>query len=103
MEEYQRFLRNLDHGNLTLPNRNLDTGTITPPGAYFMQDGAYAKLLHQVAARQFKDVSPEVRQDILVHLAGLSQSSRIKRDKLDKAKVEWARIPQELYALETSR
>ncbi len=103
LEDYRRLLQSLREGNLTLRNKNLDTGGVTAPGMYFMQDGAYARLLHQLTSQQFAQVSLELRADILAHFSGLSSLSRIKRDRLDKTKVEWSRVPQELQALENTR
>ncbi len=103
LEDYKRSLQTLHSGDLILPNKNLDTSKVTIPGTSFMQDGAYAHLLHELASRKFKQVSPELRADILSYFSGRSHLSRIKRDKLDKSKVDWAKVPQELHALEISR
>ncbi len=70
---------------------------------YFMQDGAYARLLHQLTSEQSKQVSPELRSDILSHLAGLSRMSCVRSDKPDKSKVDWSEVPHELRQLEISR
>ena len=40
----------LSHGNLTLPNRNLDTGKLSRKGEYTLADEAYAKLFQKLAA-----------------------------------------------------
>ncbi len=103
LEDYRRLLQSLRTGNFTLPNRNLDTGEATAPGTYFMLDGAYARLLHQLASRQFLEVSPELRADLIAHCSDISTLSRIKRDKLDQTKVEWSRVPPELQALRNSK
>ncbi len=99
VEDYQRLLRDLRRGELNLPNKNLDTGGATAPGTYFMLDGAYAHLLHHLVSQQFRGISPQLRAELLAHFAGLTHLSRIKRDKLDRAKVDWSQVPQEVQML----
>lgn len=103
LDDYQRLLKNLRSGALILPNVNLDTGAAAVLGTYFMQDGAYALLLHQLTSSPPRPVPPELRADILAHLSGLPHLSRIRRDKLDKSKVNWSQVPRELHELEISK
>ncbi len=102
LQEYQRYLRSEKEGTLSLPNRNLDTGGVAAPGTYFMQEGAYALLLNQLFSQKFDQVSPLLRADILAHFNGLSNLSGIRRDKLDKTKVDWSNVTQQLQALRDS-
>ena len=53
LQNYQHLLRSLREGQLKLPNRNLDTGGVVAAGVYFMMDGAYARLLDQLASKKF--------------------------------------------------
>ena len=99
LQNYQHLLRNLREGKLNVPNRNLDTSGVVAPGTYFMMDGAYARLLDQLASRKFKQVSPALRADILAYFTGLSLQAPIRRDNLDKSKVHWSRVPQQLREL----
>ncbi len=100
--DYLRLLRDLRRGELNLPNRNLDTGGVSAPGTYFMLDGAYAHLLHQLVSQPSKRISPELRSDLLAHFAS-QHLSRIKSDKFDKTKVDWSQVPQELQTLKDLR
>jgi hypothetical protein len=102
LQNYQHLLRNLREGKLALPNRNLDTGVTVAPGTYFMMDGAYARLLDQLASQKFKQISPALRADILAYFTGLSLQAPIRPDKLDKSKVHWSRVPQQLQELTDS-
>ncbi len=99
LQDYRNLLRSVSEGKLNLPDINLDTGGITPPGNYFMSDGAYARLLSRLVSTQADQISPELRADILTYFEGTWFQSPIRRDKLDKTKVNWSRIPQELQVL----
>ena len=101
LQDYQALLRNLREGKLDLPNINLDTGGHTVPGGYFMADGAYARLLVQLASNGFDHVSPELRAHILAHFSSATFRGRIRPDKLDQTKVDLSRISQELEKLRT--
>jgi hypothetical protein len=99
LQDYQNLLRSLRERKLDLPNINLDTGGIIAPGKYFMSDGAYARLLGQLTSKRDDPISPVLRADILAYFAGTWFQSRIRRDELDKTKVDWSRIPEQLKML----
>jgi hypothetical protein len=48
-----------------LANDNFDTGEVTPPGIYRLNDEAHAKLLDALAQEKFSGVSPELRAEIV--------------------------------------
>jgi hypothetical protein len=48
-----------------LPNRDLDTGAKTKPGAYPLTDQTYAHLLRQLTAHPTKPIEPALKTDIL--------------------------------------
>ncbi len=99
LQDYQNLLRGVREGKLNLPNINLDTGTITGPGRYFMSDGAYARLLGQLTSDNADAISPVVRADILAYFRGEWFRDPVRQDRLDKAKVDWSRIPRQLQML----
>ncbi len=99
LREYRNQLSALGEGHLKLSNLNLDTGEVTPPGRYFMADDAYARLLLQLTSNGSEAISPQLRVDILAHFAGMSCWGPGKRDKLDKTRVDWTRVPQALDTL----
>jgi len=101
LDEYKHLLADLGAGHLNLPNLNLDTGSKIQPGTYFMQDEAYARLLSNLEREQFKQISPELRSDILTYFGGLSLPAHIKRDKREKTRVEWKKVPQEVEELKS--
>lgn len=55
----------IEAGNPHFRNRDLDTGEPVSPGEYHLTDLTYDKLLKQLAKKNFKDVSPALRQNIL--------------------------------------
>jgi len=64
-QEYGRLLDEVAAGSLNLPNRDFDTGGMTQPGEYSLADRAYAKLLARLAKQRFKNVTPELRVNLL--------------------------------------
>ncbi len=52
-------------GDLKIPNRDLDTGNAVRPGEYMLTDKTYDKLLVMLAKKNFADVTPELRSNIL--------------------------------------
>jgi hypothetical protein len=52
-----------DH--LELINNNFDTGGMTGPGKYRMNDEAQAKLLGMLAEQRFARASPALREELL--------------------------------------
>ncbi len=99
LQDYRSLLQSVREGKLSLPDINLDTGGITAPGKYFMSDGAYGRLLSRLTSTRADPISPELRADILRYFEGAWFKSPVKRDTLDKSRVRWERIPQELQLL----
>lgn len=56
-------------GAPALPEANLDTGGATKAGNYTLADETYARLLHSLARRHFRGLTPELRKDILSYYA----------------------------------
>lgn len=101
LDEYKHLLADLGAGHLNLPNLNLDTGSKIQPGTYFMQDEAYARLLSNLEREQFKQISPELRSDILNYFRGFNLPAHMKRDKREKTRVDWKKVPQEVEELKS--
>jgi len=64
-DDYKTKLDALQAKRIELPNMNFDTGQPTKQGDYRSVDETYAKLLKMLARKKFKDVSPELRANIL--------------------------------------
>ena len=65
LDRYRKLLGQIDAGQMDLPNDNFDTGGVTGPGKYRLNDDAYAKLLDELATQNFSGVSPDLRADFL--------------------------------------
>ncbi|HEV2272692.1 MAG TPA: zinc dependent phospholipase C family protein [Acidobacteriaceae bacterium] len=65
LSRYRRLLAQAADGLPVLPNDNFDTGTLTGPGEYRLDDEAQAKLLHQLAKQNFRGTSRQMRTELL--------------------------------------
>jgi Zinc dependent phospholipase C len=65
LENYKGLLVEAKKKNLRLPNTDFDTGQFTHAGEYALTDKAYAHLLDQLAANNFDQIAPELRENIL--------------------------------------
>jgi hypothetical protein len=94
---YQRRLddlRLLPGLPLQLPNRDLDTGDWTKPGAYRLTDETYAKLLREITEKQKQPVPAGLKQDILNYYAVPDAPITTKGDR-----DEWKRVQRDLARL----
>jgi hypothetical protein len=103
LTEYRCLLAEAGEDRLNLPNRNFDTGSPIQPGSYFMQDDAYGRLLDLLAKDQFRQVSPALRSDIVAYFAALHFPANIKRDKREKTRVDWKKVPEEIKQLQAAQ
>jgi hypothetical protein len=97
LDRYRRLLRQTSSGLPTLANDNFDTGDVTSPGKYHLNDDAVTKLLEELAKNNFRDVSPELRADLLDYFADPDTPFTLKRKK--KA---WARVEMNVNQLKTA-
>ena len=97
LDQYQRLLNDQRAGQLHLVDRNFDTGALTKPGAYFMADRAYARLVDDLAKNRFVNVSPSLRADILAYYRDPAAPVATKKD----AKA-WNRLSEELAELKSA-
>jgi hypothetical protein len=65
LARYRKLLGQVETGQPELPNDNFDTGAVTGPGKYRLNDEAHARLLDALAKQNFSNVSPELRAEIL--------------------------------------
>ena len=63
------MLKQATAGRVHPENLDLDTGQVPHPGEYRLADAAYAKLLCKLADKEFADISPALREDILAFFA----------------------------------
>jgi hypothetical protein len=65
VQDYKKRIHEVADGSLQLTNTDFDTGHDTRAGEYALTDKAYAHLLDQLSQRNFDQLSPEVRSNIL--------------------------------------
>jgi len=97
MEHYRRLLRETSAGTPNLPNDNFDTGDLTGPGKYQLNDKAQTKLLQELAKQNFKDVSPELRSELLQFFGDPNAPFALKRKPKD-----WARVQEVIDQLKST-
>jgi zinc dependent phospholipase C len=84
---YRKLLGNTVENHIKLTDYDLDTGTPTMPGEYKLADRAYARLLKDLARKDFAGASPALRQNILSFYSDLNRPFETKRHKND-----WKRV-----------
>ncbi len=65
LDRYKGLLAAQGRGQLELVNDNFDTGEITGPGKYKLNDQAHAELLNLLAKQNFATAPPDVRAELL--------------------------------------
>jgi hypothetical protein len=89
LDRYKKLLAQTDTpGQLSLPNDNFDTGEVTGPGKYRMNDEAHAKLLDGLAKQDFSGASPELRAEVVEFYGHADAPYATKRDRKAWAKVQ---------------
>ena len=95
---YRGDLRDAERRRLVLVEDNLDTGDRTTPGQYKLADRAYARLLRELARRNFAGVPPALRNDVLTFYLDLNQSFETRRHKK-----QWKHLLEDLNALKQQK
>ena len=94
LDRYRQLLSQVGAGQPDLPNDNFDTGTITGPGTYRLNDETHAKLLDALAREKFSGASLEVRAELLEFYGHPDAPYATKRKPKD-----WAKVQAELEEL----
>jgi hypothetical protein len=94
LDRYRKLLGQVGAGQPDLPNDNFDTGEVTGPGKYWLDDEAHAELLDALAKQNFGGASPELRADLLEFYGHPDAPYATKR----KPK-KWAKVQTELEQL----
>jgi hypothetical protein len=94
LDRYRLLLSQVGTGQLDVPNDNFDTGEITGPGKYRLNDETHAKWLHALAKQNFNGASPEVRAELLEFFGHPDAPYATKRKPKD-----WAKVQAELEQL----
>ena len=67
VQSYTQLLGATASGTLQLSDKDCDTGSETSRGEYALSDKTYARLLNDLKKSQFKQVTPELRDNILAY------------------------------------
>jgi hypothetical protein len=97
LDRYRQLLSQAAAGHLDLPNNNFDTGEISGPGKYRLNDETHAKLLDGLAKQNFSGASPQVRAELLEFFGHPDAPYATKRKPKD-----WAKVQAELEQLKNA-
>jgi hypothetical protein len=96
---YRQGLRQIDSGQIDLPNLDFDTGRKSRAGEYALGDKTYMTLLDKLSDRGMQKVQPDVRENILAYF---SQAPKVDRDSRKERKA-WQKAVAELNALKQAK
>jgi Zinc dependent phospholipase C len=94
LDRYRQLLNQVGTTQLDLPNENFDTGEISGPGKYRLNDETHAKLLDALAKQNFSGASPAVRAELVEFFGHPDAPYATKRKPKD-----WAKVQAELEQL----
>jgi hypothetical protein len=83
LSRYRILLSQTQAGKLNLQNMDFDTGEPTRAGEYKLADETYASLLRRLSDNKFKDVTQELRQNIIAFYGDLKAPIATRKDKED--------------------
>jgi hypothetical protein len=87
LERYRELLKQLQHGEVNLPNDNIDLGVVTPRGQYWLTDRTTAQLLDRLAGAGFAGASPQLRAELLEFYAQPAGADNKKLSNKDRRKL----------------
>ena len=96
VQQYAIVLNETIHKDLSLPDRNYDTGDFSPPGAYRLNDQTHAFWLHKLAETKYAGLTPEIKADLLAFYSDPNAPNFTKRKPQ-----EWQQTLNELAPLKT--
>src|ERR1700730_11019545 len=88
LDRYRKLLDQVGTGQPYLPNNNFDTGDMTGPGKYRLNDETHAKLLDALAKQNFSGASPAVVAELLEFYGHPDAPYATKRNAKAWAKVQ---------------
>ena len=98
LSRFEALLNDLGKNELSLADRDLDTGLKVKPGAYKLTDRTYAELLHRLVQTPGVQIPQGLRNDILAYYSDPAAPISTKHNR--KA---WMRVLADLDSLEQSR
>lgn len=96
MDNYNSLLREIRHGDPSLPNTDCDTGRETGAAEYSLADKTYQRLLSDLSKNSFAQMSPSLRANVLSFYSDLNAPFHTKKNSKS-----WNDTEQELQRLKT--
>ncbi len=96
-DDYKALLQQAKTRVPHLPQRDLDTGEPTHPAEYTLADDTYAKLVTQLADKNFAQSSPQLRTNLLAFYADKSAPVKTKKDE-----AKWKKLQEALIRLQAA-
>jgi hypothetical protein len=91
LDRYKGLLSQEKSGAIPgLPNDNFDTGSVTPPGVYFMNDDVHAELVEALAKQNFSGMTDELHAELLQFYSDPNAPYSTRRKPKDWAKLQVA-------------
>lgn len=81
IDDYHKLLGQAERDNLKLPDTDCDTGRETQAAEYSLADQTYARLLHDLAAHDFSQSSPNLASNLMAFYSNLNAPIQTKRNK----------------------
>ncbi len=97
LDNYKSLLKDVQNKSLHLANTDFDTGKMTHAGEYALTDKTYAHLLDKLAHDNFEEITPELRENILMFYSDPNAPVSTKRNA-----AAWAKTQDELQRLRSS-
>jgi hypothetical protein len=97
VRDYGKFLDDAQKGTLHLEDRDFDTGHETRPGEYALADQTYAQWVGDLSKNRFKDVSPQLRENIEAYYSNSDAPIATKRHPK-----QWRKLESELDGLKAA-
>lgn len=97
LDHYRQLLHEVADGQPNIPNDNFDTGTVTGPGQYPLEDRTQAQLLLELSKNGFNGVPPEIKTELLAYYS--DPDSPITTKKNQK---QWNLVQSEIAKLKVS-
>jgi Zinc dependent phospholipase C len=93
VEKYQSEIRMGPSSGFDPPDINLDTGRPTRPGEYLHCDLTYAELLDKLHKKNFADMSPDLRKNLLAFYSANADNSLSAHHR------KWKKVEREVASL----
>jgi hypothetical protein len=88
LDRYQVLLSEMQKGGVRLRNDNFDVGEATDRGKYRLSDAAYAQLLDRLAQKDFADVAPDLRAELLRFFSSPESPTAARMPQKERARLE---------------